>query len=263
MINKKKVFRQQMDGTGNFGVLGNIFDIKNQQGLVSKYDWMYDKKEDMYYAPELDEVTITANAIESPEIKAQLDYIKSNNINNNGVLDMSNGCINVNGESKCFDLLKKGSGVYILPEKTSDVIKVKKQTIQNGQSIFNSRIRIADVLRKANLPFDDKTVNFISSIHGKESKFGNSSVVGIQDNLSFFKSDGEFQINPQSFKKYLPNGYSPNFDNDVKAVYNFYKENKMSPDSLYGLYNTGKKKLAKRNVNEEFKKIYNHVQDNY
>lgn len=35
---------------------------------------------------------------------------------------MSNGCINVNGQTVCFDVLRKGSGMYILPEQSNGLV---------------------------------------------------------------------------------------------------------------------------------------------
>jgi hypothetical protein len=35
---------------------------------------------------------------------------------------MSNGCINVNGQTVCFDVLQKGSGMYILPEQSKQLV---------------------------------------------------------------------------------------------------------------------------------------------
>jgi len=175
--------------------------------------------------------------------------------------DLSNGCINVNGNSICFETLKPGSGIYILPENSEDLVTVKKRSIQNGDIIHRSKSKIYNVLKDSGLPFTDDTVNFISAVHGKESSFGTNKLVPIEDKLPFFNSDGEFQINPVSFNKYLPKDYKNDFENGVKAVYNFYNANKGNEEHLYSLYNTGRNKSSP--YIKKFKKIYKHVKENY
>jgi hypothetical protein len=50
--------------------------------------------------------------------------------------NLSNGCINVNGETICFDTLEKGSGMYILPEENTDLLhpKLKHRLFQKHKN---------------------------------------------------------------------------------------------------------------------------------
>ena len=188
-------------------------------------------------------------------------FDKAEEYNNPIDRDASNGCINVDGNSICFDTLSKKSSIYILPENSDELVTVKKKSISNGDVIFRSKSKIYNSLKAKGLEVDDDMVNFISAVHGAESSFGTNKLIKTQDKLPFFKSDGEFQINKDTFEKYLPKNYTNTFDMGVEAVYNFYKQNKTSPELLYGLYNTGEFRESPNN--EKFMKIYGHVKDNY
>jgi len=176
--------------------------------------------------------------------------------------DMSNGCINVGDKSKCFTHLKKSSSVYVLPEweEVGNVVKKNKQLVPQGNMIKKSKSDIVSVLKKNNIKSDDDLVDFISSVHGKETSFGTNKLVPIEDQLPFFKSDGDFQINSTSFKKFLPDNYTNTFDNGVLALYNFYKANKgETPEVMYNLYNSGRKAGSASAVIDRFNTIYNRV----
>lgn len=147
--------------------------------------------------------------------------------------NLSNGCINVNGETKCFDNLGRGSSVYILPEQSDELLYPKSKEVlksSDAKNIIKTKNKIQDVLNNANLPYDPQLVSFLTSVAEKETKGGRSKIAQLQDYLPYAlaKSQGTFQINPESFKKYLPENYTGNFDDQVKAVYNFYNENKGS-----------------------------------
>jgi hypothetical protein len=176
--------------------------------------------------------------------------------------NLSNGCINVNGETKCFDILKRDSSIYILPENGEDLVSVGKKSISNGNTIQKSKSRVYNTLVDLGITPDKEAVDFISAVHGKESSFGTDKKIPVQDLLPIFDSDGEFQINPETFKKYLPKDYSNTFEKQVQAVYNFYKKNKDTPEKLYNLYNAGSKKKVSPFL-EKFSKVYGHVANNY
>lgn len=220
----------------DYGVTGKLFTLKSDAG------------------------TYSSKAIHGTNNSAR---IKAFNANGEAEKrDLSNGCININGESKCFSLLGKNSGIYILPENSEDIVTKKKQKITNGNIISTSKAKIYNYLKSKNLSADEDTINFISAVHGQESSFGTNKMIPVQDKLPFFNSDGPFQINPKSFAEYLPKNYTNTFENGIEAVYNFYNKNKKDPAKLYGLYNTGKKdKLSPYNAG--FMRTYNYVKENY
>ena len=80
--------------------------------------------------------------------------------------------------------------------------------------------------------------------------------------VPIFKSDGEFQINPEKFKEYLPKDYKNDFSSQVEAVYNFVKKNSSLQDieQLYTLYNSGStsRKLDGHKI-DIVKKLYKKV----
>lgn len=205
-------------------------------------------------------------------------------------LRQSAGCINVGGKSICFNTLDKGSNVYILPEQSNAIVKntTKKITGTTTNAILDSKRRVYDALVRQGIKPDDRMVDFMTSVHGKESSYGNSLRASLEDLAPFaFKSRGEMQINPspKSFGKYLPKDYEgslvptlqqplnpiknfvPSFDKQVEALYNFYKQNQDATDQeLYSLYNsdsrTSKNDKAKKNM-RGFNQIYNRVKAAY
>lgn len=198
------------------------------------------------------------------------------NDGNPEALRQSAGCINVGDKSICFNTLGKGSNVYILPEQSKDIVKnsTKKITGTTTNAILDSKRRIYDALVRQGVKPDDRMVDFMTSVHGKESSYGNSLRASLEDLAPFaFKSRGEMQINPspRSFGKYLPKGYNenffPSFDDQVKALHNFYTQNQDATDQeLYSLYNSGSRTSsnakAKKNM-RGFNQIYNRVKAAY
>jgi hypothetical protein len=147
--------------------------------------------------------------------------------------NLSNGCINVGGETLCFNTLNKGSLVYILPEESNEILKPSADYIKkklknvNVKNVLNTKKQIIESLKKSNIPIDESEVDFLTAVAEKETKGGRSLNAKLQDYLPDFlaHSKGEFQINPKAFAQYLPENYSGSFDDQVKAVSNFYKKN--------------------------------------
>ena len=221
--------------TKDYGEKGKLFTLKSDEGVYS------------------------SKAIHGTNNPVRIDAFNQGDA---AKRDLSNGCINVNGQSKCFDLLKRNSSIYILPENSEDLVTVKNKSIRNGDVIQRSKSKVYNTLRDLGVKPNKDTVDFISAVHGKESSFGTAKRVGIEDMLPGFDSDGQFQINPKTFKDYLPKDYDGTFEKQVEAVYNFYNKNKDTPEKLYNMYNTGSKR-KKSDFIEEFSKIYKHVSDNY
>jgi hypothetical protein len=154
-------------------------------------------------------------------------------------------------------------GAY-LDNKLGALLTGSKRTDRylDEQAAAYSKRNIRNTLKKRNLPYDDNAINFISAVHGKETTFGTNPLSKIQDYLPLFKSVGDYQINKDHFDpQYLPKEYKPyDFEDQTEAVYNFYNKHqgKMSPEQMYGFYNTGSpKKLSP--YNSEFKRLYNLV----
>ena len=174
--------------------------------------------------------------------------------------DLSNGCINVGDNSICFDTLKKGSSVYILPEESPELVTVHNKKMSNGNFIKKSKSKIYNALKIKGVEPNDELINKISTIHGKESEWGLSKYLPIDNIIG--KSKGEFQINPKSFSKYLDEDYDGSFNSQVKAVYNFLKANSDTEDihELYATYNSGKEGLTTANdMRRTLEKIYQNV----
>lgn len=175
--------------------------------------------------------------------------------------NLSNGCINVNGQTRCFDLLGKDSSMYILPEENENILyPVNREDLKgvNVKNILETKKRIKESLLNSKLPVDEDRLNFLTSVAEKETKGGRSLNAKIQDYLPNFlaHSKGEFQINPESFKDYLPENYSGDFNDQVKSVNNFYDKNKkelVRPDELYQKYSGD----TYGNYSDKFNKIYN------
>ena len=183
-----------------------------------------------------------------------------NNPSNFDKRDMSNGCINVKGKSICFETLKKGSSVYILPEESPELVTKKNEKISNGNIIKKSKSKIYNTLKEKGLDTSEDVINIISTIHGRESTFGTNKKISIEDSLPFFNSDGEFQINPNSFKNYLTKDYKNDFSNQVESVYNFIKKNpKLTMKELYKTYNSGSSKVLNSSKDENIEELFNKV----
>jgi hypothetical protein len=178
--------------------------------------------------------------------------------------NLSNGCINVNGQTRCFDLLGKNSSMYILPEENQNILyPINKEELKgiNSKNILETKKRIKESLLNSKLPVDEDRLNFLTSVAEKETKGGRSLNAKIQDYLPSFlaHSKGAFQINPESFKDYLPENYSGDFNDQVKSVNNFYDKNYKNekgytnPDELYQKYSGD----THGDYSDTFNKIYN------
>lgn len=212
---------------------GNMFTLKSDAGLYS------------------------SKAIHSTGNEKRINAFNANG--SPETRDMSNGCINVNGKTVCFDTLEKGSSVYILPEESNDLVK-RGSKVPYATRYYDSKQRINNSLKNRSLEFDEDLLNFLSAVHGKESKHGTDAFLPYEDMLpSIFHSDGEFQINRKSFKKYLPKNYTGTFDDQVEAVYNFYNahKDKYTPSQMYSIYNSGR-------VNKHLKTLplFNKIHEN-
>ena len=155
--------------------------------------------------------------------------------------NLSNGCVNVNGQTVCFDTLSKGSDVYILPEESSALLYPKKSLnkVRNA-NIFSTKNKVKESLEKNNIPYSPESLAFITAVAEKESKGGRSLRAKLEDLLpsKIAKSKGTFQINPNTFSKFLPENYTGDFDSQVIAVNNFFNTQKQdnSPSQLYQQY---------------------------
>ena len=153
--------------------------------------------------------------------------------------NLSNGCINVNGKTICFDTLEKGSSYYILPEENEELLEPdtygKLGKGENVKGILKTKKKIEESLKKSNIPFEPGALDFLTAVAEKETKGGRSLNAKLQDLLphALAHSQGTFQINPESFKEYLPEKYTESFDDQVKAVNNFYNANYKTPKGGY------------------------------
>ena len=229
------------DRTRDYGKEGKIFTLKDEAGGSSKA------------------IHHTANPIREAVLNSDSDFDER---------DLSNGCINVKDKSICFETLKKGSSVYVLPEETPELITEKNKMVNNGNVIKKAKSQTAAALFSAKLPYDKRMLDILTTISGKETQFGTSKIAAIEDYLPEFASDGPYQINPKSFKDYLPSDYKPTYDKQTIAVYNFIKHmdevagRPLTIDEIYDNYNTGentKTKLTSK-MKRTLAAIYERVQ---
>lgn len=179
--------------------------------------------------------------------------------------NMSNGCINLNGETICHNTLKKRSSVYILPEENEELLTpINKDTLKNinPKEILETKKRIKEALISKGLPSDEARINFLASVAEKETKGGRSLNAKLQDYLPDFlaHSKGEFQINAKMFNDYLPENYSGSFEDQVEAVSNFYdKRSDSEPYEIYQKYSGDMNGIYK----DKFNNIYNTAKNAY
>ena len=155
--------------------------------------------------------------------------------------NLSNGCINVNGKTICFDFLKENSNLYILPEEqgANNIVTFKPALSSNSGRIDPtrniSRERVNEIRqtkknfnninKAANLGMNDRELNFATSVAEKESKGGRSIGSKMESNLlpgTIASSYGKFEM-----KEGFPwlKGGNPNNDTvALKAVRDFYRE---------------------------------------
>ena len=187
---------------------------------------------------------------------------------NNTNRDLSNGCINVNGKTICFDFLKEGSDVYILPEENNRLVTYKKslhsisgkedpvRTLPSKRvnEIRETKNKFANISKAANLGLTEDELNFATSVAEKESKGGRSNFSKIESSVlpgKLASSYGTFEM-----KESWPwlKGGNPNNDTvALKAIRDFYRERfpgyeasgydkNFNNSRLYTEYNTGKRK---------------------
>ena len=172
--------------------------------------------------------------------------------------NMSNGCVNVNGETMCFETLEKGSGVYILPEESDDLLypsEKNNKERKTNKNYRNTRSTIAQELLSRGIEPEKEALDFIASVAEKETKGGRSKFAAVEQFAphALAKSQGKFQIDPSAFKQYLPEDYDGSDSSGAEAVYNFFNENKeIDPVNMYRKY-TGDEKGK---YDKKFKSIY-------
>ena len=167
--------------------------------------------------------------------------------------DMSSGCINVGGESICFDTLEKGSKMFILGDETEDLVQTTKGSNKFSKNIHKvdseSRV-LREILKERGIDVSEDEAEKLAIIENIESRSGADTKLGtldyVADNLGVAKSRGSFQINtsPKAFGSYLPKDYNWRDRGDqAEAVLKFIRQNSQAVDgdieSLYRLYNSG------------------------
>lgn len=83
----------------------------------------------------------------------------------------------------------------------------------------------------------------------------------ITDKIPTSNNLGEFQINLDKFKEYLPKNYTPDFEKQVLAVYNFINKNKnLTYKQIYRKYNSGNpNRVLDGYKNKIFEDLYKRV----
>ena len=185
-------------------------------------------------------------------------------------MGLTNGCVNVNGSTICFNTLKHKSKVVILPEETdrnvnpapiveiSDgkrgamVQRIPTTTRERAKEIRQTREYLRGVNKGGNLGMTDDELNFATAVAEKETKGGRSFMSKLESNIlpgTFAKSYGMFEMK-EDFP-YLEKGKSPNNDTvALKAVRDYTRAKSLVPDGhkvselsdhkaleLYNLYN--------------------------
>jgi hypothetical protein len=188
-------------------------------------------------------------------------------LNNQGAnKNLSNGCINVNGKTMCFDILKDKSNLYVLPEKemetpTSKAIvknkeekyppfydKDKKVSREDIQNVKNTKAKISKIISDNNIKATPEEIEFATAVAQKETKGGESWGSKAESILPGFSSYGLYE-QKESFP-YLK-GKSPNDESaSTQAIIDFYRDMltkypELNNDShknekLYSTYNSGR-----------------------
>jgi hypothetical protein len=181
--------------------------------------------------------------------------------------NLSNGCINVNGETVCFDTLEKGSSVYVLPEEGEKLLypNEKNKSKKGTNKVYTkTKSNIADALTSRGIKFSKDALDFISSVAEKETKGGRSKFAKLEKYTPYAlaNSQGMFQINPDenAFGKYIPKDFDNSLETSVEAVYNFYNDFKdLDPVQKYRKYTGDKKGI----YDKAFKRIYDRMSNVY
>lgn len=178
--------------------------------------------------------------------------------------DMSNGCINVSGETMCFETLEDGSKVFIMPEETDGLLYKKnretitdlhgkERNVRNFEGITDlveGKRKLAEMARVSGLNLDKDKLNFIAAVAAKETSFGKDRNINLNDlkhpidlfqkvgsnlkyavdngaySLGLGDSGGVFQIGHEDFKDYLPENYDwQNPLDQMKVLSNYYDSN--------------------------------------
>lgn len=189
---------------------------------------------------------------------------------------LSNTCINIGDKSCVFNTLVPGSKV-IVTDKNVDVpsqdlavpFKFNPVAAKYNQT---KRDMYDNIKRISPKDIGDDIVNFVSVVAEKETKNMKSLKAKAESLLPYkiAKSQGTFEINPKTFRRYLPKDYNGSTDQQVQSIINFYKANidkakELSHKSnhtkerlLYQLYNTGSFKIKSNADNsQKFQEIYN------
>lgn len=194
------------------------------------------------------------------------DRIQAFTTGDDNARNMSNGCINVNGQTICFDTLEKGSSIAILPEESDAIVHPQKMRIGRrlGSMYDSTKKKIVASLINRGINPTKEAVDFIASIAEKESKGGRSLYSKVEQLAPYAisKSQGAFQINPsmEAFGPYLPSDWDGSFDSSAEAVYNFYDKHKnLEPVQMYQKYRGG----ADKRIDRAFKGIYERMKNLY
>jgi len=206
-----------------------------------------------------------------PSSKAIHGTLRDNRVkalaDNNADRNLSNGCINVNGETVCFDTLGKGSSVYVLPEENDELLHPdqKRKSGRGTNKVYtNTKSTITDALYSRGIKASKDAIDFISSVAEKETKGGRSKSSKLQTLAPYAiaGSQGMFEINPdpEAFGKYLPKDFDNSIGAGAEAVYNFYKSfDNLDPVKKYQEYTGGKD----GRYDKAFKKIYDKMSKVY
>ena len=206
-----------------------------------------------------------------PSSKAIHGTLRDNRVkalaDNNADRNLSNGCINVNGETVCFDTLGKGSSVYVLPEENDELLHPdqKRKSGKGTNKVYtNTKSTITDALYSRGIKASKDAIDFISSVAEKETKGGRSKSSKLQTLAPYAiaGSQGMFEINPnpEAFGKYLPKDFDNSIGAGAEAVYNFYKSfDNLDPVKKYQEYTGGKD----GRYDKAFKKIYDKMSKVY
>ena len=176
---------------------------------------------------------------------------------------ISNGCINVDDDSNIINSLSKGDNILIgnkdfsLSEKqefTERKYNLNPKYSKYSTTQNNNINEIRSILDKYNIPYTDDQLAFIQTVREKESKSGTSLFQKLESNLPYFiaHSQGQFQINPKTFKQYLPENYDGSLEDQVLAVSKFYSDNNNWSKNTNYKDRTYLKEFKNNNLNDPF-----------
>lgn len=288
--------------------LNTLDDPSFLHALYNEMPWREQEKKD-YYKHRKESYGSTGNLLRMvseygvPSSKALHGTGNKNRIlalnDKNADKNLSNGCINVGGKTKCFDILGDKSKLYILPEEKttnddfSNILipkellygqfgrytddeeknyvydKDRKISREDIKKAKDTKTKIVSIIKNNKINATPEEIDFVTGVAQKETKGGKSWLSKLESALPGFSSYGLYE-QKESFP-YLK-GKSPNDEvASTQAVIDFYRDiikkhpelkyDEYKDEKIYSTYNSGKEDWDESGIYhaEDFRKIMNSI----